>query len=238
MWSFSGPDLKRCGYLLLLACAYAYASTAMAGTPMAVAPVVVKLDNATDFASVEVFNRGTQATGIEVEVLKVSWRDGNEQYEASNDFVVSPPTFRVSGEKSRLVRFHYSGQRQNMEGFYRLFIRQLPEAGITNQVEMVFNIGIPIFVAPLSAQPSLGIRSLATSTVPGGTSPNTAAAELRNTGNVTLTVFELEGTNCPGGPQKVLARISPGQKLALQTDVSRCATAARTDGGRIPLTLH
>ena len=120
MLSFCVTGLAKYG-CLLLACTYALNATA--GMPIAVAPVVVKLDKATDFSSVEVFNRGTLATGIEVEVLKVKWQDGNEQYEASNDFVVSPPAFRVAGEKSRMVRFHYSGQRQNMEGFYRLFIR-------------------------------------------------------------------------------------------------------------------
>ena len=235
MLSFRVTGLPKFGGLLL-ACVYALNATA--GMPIAVAPVVVKLDKATDFSSVEVFNRGTLATGIEVEVLKVKWQDGSEQYEASNDFVVSPPAFRVAGEKSRMVRFHYSGQRQNMEGFYRLFIRQLPEASSTSQVEMVFNIGIPIFIAPLSAQPQLSISSSASSgmTVAGTRAANATTAELRNTGNVTLTVFELEGTSCAGGPQKVVARISPAQKFTLQTDLSRCATAARTDSGRIPLT--
>ena len=239
MLSFHGSGFTGYGCLLVLACAYA--PNATAGMPIAVAPVVVKLDKATDFSSVEVFNRGTLATGIEVEVLKVKWQDGNEQYEASNDFVVSPPAFRVAGEKSRMVRFHYSGQRQNMEGFYRLFIRQLPEASSTSQVEMVFNIGIPIFIAPLSAKPQLSISNSASSgmtgmTVAGTTAANATTAELRNTGHVTLTVFELEGTSCAGGPQKVAARISPAQKFTLPTDLSRCATAARTDSGRIPLT--
>ncbi len=236
MLSFRVTGLLRHGCLLLMACACALNATA--GMPIAVAPVVIKLDKTTDFSSVEVFNRGNQATGIEVEVLKVKWHDGNEQYEATNDFVVSPPAFRVAGEKSRMIRFHYSGQRQNMEGFYRLFIRQLPEASTSSQVEMIFNIGIPIFIAPLTAQPGLSISSSANpgTAVAGTTVANAITAELRNTGNVTLTVFELEGTSCTGGPQKVAARISPAQKFRLPTDVSRCATAARTDSGRIPLT--
>ena len=60
--------------------------------------------------------------------MRVSWVDGKEQYEATQDFVVSPPSFRLGPEKSRMVRFKYSGTRQNVEGFYRLFVRQLPEA--------------------------------------------------------------------------------------------------------------
>ena len=229
MLSFRSTGLAQYGCLLLLACAFAL--NASAGMPIAVAPVVVKLDKATDFSAVEVFNRGTHATGIEVEVLKVKWQDGSEQYEATSDFVVSPPAFRVAGEKSRVVRFHYSGQRHATEGFYRLFIRQLPETSTSNQVEMVFNLGIPIFIAPQISQPALAIgkSSAAAATA--------SSAELRNTGNVTLTVFELDGASCTGGPQKVLARISPAQTLRLPTDVSRCATAARTDAGQIPLTV-
>lgn len=132
----------------------------------------------------------------------------------------------MAATKGRMVRFRYAGPRQDTEGFYRLFIRQLPEALPGNQINMVFNLGVPVFIAPLTARPALALANQT------GSHP---ASELRNTGNVTLNLLKLEGTNCPEGSQTLLGRISPDQKLSLKTDVSQCATGVQTDRGLIPL---
>ncbi len=94
---------------------------------------------------------------------------------------------------------------------------------------MVFKLGVPIFIAPLSPRPSL---MLVRSTGPD------RPPELHNTGNVTLTVVELDGQGCPAGPQKVLARLSPEQKLVLRDSVMSCTTSARTDLGVVQLTAR
>lgn len=206
--------LALAGLLLPLTAAHAAGSI-----PIAVAPVSVKLDVASEYAAVEVSNRGEQATGIEIEVMQVRWKDGQEVYEPTKEFVISPPAFRVQPGKGRMVRFRYLGGRGDMEGFYRLFIRQLPEDSGANQVSMVFNLGVPVFVAPVSSLPALAIGS----------------TELRNTGNVTLSVSQVEGQSCPDGPLKLQVRLAPQQKLALKNDLSRCATGAQTDRGLIPL---
>ena len=199
------------------------------GIPIAVAPVVVRMDMLTEFSAVEVSNRGDRPTSIEVEVVKVTWADGREQYAPTQDFTVSPPVFRMHGGKSRMVRFKFTAQRQENEGFYRLFIHQLPEEIAGNQVTMVFNLGVPIFIAPRRSQPALSLY---------GSTGQGEAAELHNTGNVTLTVMGLDGQGCPSGPQKVLARLSPAQKLVLQNTASSCVTSARTDQGVIQLTAR
>lgn len=205
---------------------------AAANLPLSVSPVVIKMNVATEFAGVSVNNRGDQATGIEVEMLQVRWVDGREQYEATRDFLVSPPTFRLQPKKDRLVRFRYSGTRQDTEGFYRMFIRQLPEGMSTNQINMVVSLGVPIFVAPVTSRPALAIVRAA-----GGDS---AATSLRNTGNVTINVLQLEGENCLVDLQNLPIRISPQQSVLLKTDDAPCATkatSARTDRGLIALPL-
>lgn len=188
--------------------------------PIAVAPVTVRLDVATDIAGVEVSNRGETPSGVEVEIMRVKWVNGLEQYEPTQDFVVSPPSFRLLPSKGRMVRFKYNGARHEMEGFYRLFIRQLPPEQSDNQINMVFNIGIPVFIAPIKATPALEMSA--------------SGGELRNTGNVTLTVLRLEGKDC-ASPLPVTARISPGQKLGIVASQARCATVAQTDKGSIAL---
>lgn len=192
---------------------------AAGSVPLSIAPTSVKLDLATEYASLEVANRGEEPTGIEVEMLHIRWVDGKEQYEPTQNFVVSPPSFRLQPDKSRLVRFRYEGPRDDTEGYYRMFVRQLPGSEGAAQINMVFNIGVPVFVAPTSSRPALQI----------------AGSELRNTGNVSLTVSQLEGNGCPDGTQKVQARVAPQQKVALKADLSRCATGAQTDRGLIPL---
>ncbi|AYQ28962.1 MULTISPECIES: molecular chaperone [unclassified Polaromonas] len=213
-------------WLLALGCLLPPGAACLAaGIPMAVSPVSVKLEIASEYAGVNVSNRGEEATGVQAEILLVRWVAGQEQYEPTSDFVVSPPAFRLQAGKDRMVRFRYSGPRENTERFYRLFVRQLPETSTAGQVNMVFNLGIPIFVAPHQSRPGLSLA---------GTSGG-AGAELHNTGNVTLSVAHLEGKGCPSGPQKVASRLAPGQKFVLRADSPLCATAAQTDRGLIPL---
>lgn len=153
-------------------------------------------------------------------MMRVRWVNGVEQYESSQDFVVSPPSFRLLAGKARVVRFKYNGTRQNTEGFFRLFIRQLPPEQTANQINMVFNIGVPVFIAPVKAAPSMQM--------------STAADELRNTGNVTLTVMSLEGQGC-ASPLVLKVRISPGQKIGLPAAQARCANTVQTDKGSLAL---
>lgn len=193
--------------------------------PIAVSPVVVKLATGIEYASVEVSNRGNQATGVEIEVVRVKWEDGKESYEPTTDFVVSPPAFRVQAGKARMVRFRYSAQRQPSEGFYRLFVRQLLESGESGQINMVFNLGVPIFIEPVAASPALQVTA----------APGAGDMALVNNGNVTLTLLELQGTDCAAQPQKTLGRLSPDQKLIVKSDVLKCATAVRTDRGPVQL---
>jgi P pilus assembly chaperone PapD len=197
-----------------------------AAIPIAVAPVVVQMDTVTEFSAVQVSNRGDRPTSVETAMVKVKWVDGREVYEPTSDFTVSPPVFRLQGGKSRMIRFKYAGQRQDSEGFYRLFIHQLPEKTEGSQVSIIFNLGVPIFIAPLSSRPALMLDASGGQDKP---------AELHNTGNVTLTVIALEGQDCPSSPHKVMLRLSPAQTLVLKDAVPSCVTRARTDQGVIRL---
>jgi P pilus assembly chaperone PapD len=220
MLSFYRRWLVACCLLPLLS------AHAAGSIPLAVAPVMVKMDMATEFGAIEISNRGDQATGMEVEMMRVQWVDGHEQYESTPDFVVSPAAFRLAPNKARMIRFRFSGARQDTEGFYRLFLRQLPEALPGSQINMVFNLGVPVFIAPHNVRPALAL-----STKKG----NNPVSELHNTGNVTLRLLKLEGANCAPAPEALAGRISPNQKLTLKINVSQCATGIQTDHGLIPL---
>lgn len=188
--------------------------------PIAVAPVMVRLEATADIAGVEVSNRGETPSGVEVEIMRVKWVNGLEQYEPTQDFVVSPPSFRLLAGKGRMVRFKYGGTRSEQEGFYRLFIRQLPPEQSDSQINMIFNLGIPVFISPVKSIPALELSA--------------GRDELRNTGNVTLTVLQLQGKDC-AAPVPVAARIAPGQKIGITAAQARCANMAQTDKGVMAL---
>lgn len=221
-WLIAGVFAAFVVYALMSSAKAADANSAI---PIAVSPVMVKMDTATEFSSVEVSNRGDRATGIELEVLKVSWLDGKEIYTPTKDFIVSPPAFRMQGGKGRMVRFRYTADRQATEGFYRLFVRQLLEDSGNGQINMVFNLGVPIFIAPLTSTPAIAL----------GNAAQPDEAELRNTGNVTLTLMQLEGAACPAGPRKLLARVAPAQKLVVKSEGLACMSGVRTDRGLVEL---
>ncbi len=220
--------LVACGLLQL------FSAHAAGNIPLAISPIIVKMGTASQFAAVEVSNRGDQATGIEVEMMRVEWVNGQEKYHPTTDFIVSPATFRLADMRNRMVRFRYSGPRNDTEGFYRLFIRQLPGVVSEKQLNMVFNLGIPVFIAPTTERAALALASPAAGT---GAATGNTSFELRNTGNVTVTLIRLEGgAECPDGKQALQGRISPGQTFALKTNVLPCITNVQTDRGPISLT--
>lgn len=207
----------------LALCASAYA----AATPLGVAPITARIEAGTDYGAVTVSNRGETPTGIDVEIVRMQWAQGKENYAPTEDFVVTPPSFRLQPGKNRLIRFRFNGRHGESEAVYRLFIRQLPEADNASQVSLVLNIGVPIFVSPIQAAPAIGL------------SRNATGAELLNTGNVTLTLLHLEGRDCPGTPFRLQTRLFPGQSVALDAgSPSACASAVQTDRGLVPLTAR
>ncbi len=197
---------------LLLACA------AGAG-PVAVSPVSIKLDNGTDFGNLRVGNPGASQTGVEIEVVRVRIEGGREAYEPASEFIVSPPSFMLQPGDNRLMRFRFTGRRTATEGVYRIFVRQLPDRS-SGAINFAVNIGVPVFVAPTSAQPALVID------------PTPEGARLRNSGNVTLTVRDIEGC---AQPLKVAARLFPQQAVALADGDLACLQTAQSDRGPIGL---
>jgi fimbrial chaperone protein len=210
----------RLAALCLLTAAAAHAQVA----PIAVAPVVVRLQPGTDYGQVDISNRGSLPTGLEVSMVRMRWNGSAEEYTPTGDFVFSPPSLRLEGGKNRLLRFRYVGTRGDTEAAYRLFIRQLPDdSRAPDQIVMLVNLGVPVFVDPPAARPALSL------------SRENDAATLRNVGNVTLTVTELAGEGCPAGAFAVGARLLPDQARPLKDKPLPCVSRALTDRGPVVL---
>lgn len=195
----------------------------VAAAPISVSPVSVKLDAATEVGNLRVGNPGDTSAAVEVEVVRVKIQPGGqEQYEPASEFLITPPAFKLPPGETRLLRFRHTGKRTAMEGVYRIFVRQLPDRSGTG-ISFAVNIGVPVFVAPTTSQPALALLPL-----PQG-------AQLRNSGNVTVTVQQLEGAGCTE-PVKVSARLFPQQTVMVPAVPANCALTAQSDKGSIPLT--
>jgi fimbrial chaperone protein len=188
--------------------------------PVAVSPVSVKLEPGTDFGNLRVGNPGASQTGVEIDVVRVRLEAGREVYEPASEFVVSPPSFMLQPGDNRMMRFRFTGRRSAQEGIYRIFVRQLPDRS-SGAINFAVNIGVPVFVAPTTALPALVID------------PTPEGARLRNSGNVTVTVREIDGC---AQPLKVAARLFPQQTVALADGDIACLQTAQSDRGPISLT--
>ncbi len=82
-------------------------------------------------------------------------------YEDTSDIVVFPPIFKIRKGEQRLVRLGTTLGPTSREGAYRVFVEELPVADPKRSgpgINLVFKVGIPLFVSPLQAsREALGI---------------------------------------------------------------------------------
>ena len=116
-------------------------------------PMRVELSSAAPTAIVTVTNAGDAPVTVQVQAYAWSQPDGNDTYEETRGFIVSPPIFTIAPGANQIVRVALRGQAQaDVEGAYRLLFREVPPAEETAGDKTLFrialNMNIPLFVAP------------------------------------------------------------------------------------------
>ena len=116
--------------------------------------------------------RNDRAREVLYQVTVLSWQvvDGADRYEATEDFIASPPLFTLAPSASQIVRIGFRNPaRLPVEQAYRLVLTEVPtevysvppcpcdtdaEAGV---IEFILQHLLPVFVAPASrgAKPAL-----------------------------------------------------------------------------------
>lgn len=98
------------------------------------------------------------------QVTVMDWHvvDGLDRYAITQDFIASPPLFKLASSASQVVRIGFrSPARQPVEQAYRLVLAEVPRPGNAAEVEGVVDFAVqyllPVFVAPsgTAANPSL-----------------------------------------------------------------------------------
>lgn len=119
-----------------------------------IAPVVV--DVAPDGRAV-IMVRNDRAREVMYQVAILRWRleDGVDRYEATEDFIASPPLFTLASAASLPVRIGFRNPAPlPVEQSYRLVLTEVPRPSDTQagsgMVEFSMQYVIPVFVAPSS----------------------------------------------------------------------------------------
>lgn len=112
-------------------------------------PVRVELSPAQQTAAITLKNMSTQATSIQVQVVKWTQVDGKDVYVSSRELLVSPPIVNIPAGGEQIIRaaLRRPADPKN-ELSYRINLQELPPApapGFTG-VQVALRIGLPVFV--------------------------------------------------------------------------------------------
>lgn len=207
-------------------------------------PMRVELSAASPTAIVTVNNGGDAPVTIQVQAYTWTQPEGQDVYEETRGFIVSPPIFTIAPGAAQILRIALRGKPPTeVEQAYRLIFREVPppEEAATDRAlfRIALNMNIPMFVAPTGAtiapKPAWGLD--------GGADASWRLSIVNDgTGNLRLaglTVSQGESKLAeqdvfvvlPGSKRYIVLpkeRVKPGQPLRVE---------AQSNGGRVDLAL-
>jgi fimbrial chaperone protein len=125
-----------------------------AGAGVQISPTRIQLDANSRVEALTLRNTTNRDKSFQIELSGWSQVDGQDHYQSTTDLLVTPPIFTVPSGEQQIIRI---GLRRppsrDTELSYRVFIQELPQPAPENftGLQMVLRLGIPIFVAPASA---------------------------------------------------------------------------------------
>jgi fimbrial chaperone protein len=207
-------------------------------------PMRVELSAASPTAIVTVNNSGDAPLTVQVQAYTWTQPDGNDVYDESRGFIVSPPIFTIAPGAVQIVRVALRGKPPaEVEQAFRLIFREVPPAEEATADRALFhialNMNIPMYVAPTggAAAPKSAIS------LDGG-SRGGPRLRIANDGTANLRLANLAITQ---GREKLAEQdvfvVLPGATrfIALPTDRLRPGTPlrveAQSNAGRVDLAV-
>jgi len=116
-----------------------------------ISPVIVNVPS-DGRAIITVRNERQREVLYQISVFRWLQVDGVDRYEATQDFIASPPMFTLAAAESQIIRVGFRNpQRLPVEQSYRLFLAEVPRPGENSAergvVEFAMQYAIPVFVA-------------------------------------------------------------------------------------------
>jgi len=145
-------------FLALAACLFSAATSAGSFN---IAPIRIELPAARRAASLEIQNTGDAPAQLQVE--RFLWKrdnGGNDDLEATEAFVVTPPIFTLQPGQRQIVRVLMQVPPDpRRETAYRLILQETPLGDpAPNTVATLLRLSLPVFVTPPGAKPDLAWR--------------------------------------------------------------------------------
>jgi fimbrial chaperone protein len=130
---------------------------AMAGS-FSVAPVRIDMKMPRRAAAIEVQNTGDQPAQLQVERYRwLADRNGDDQLEATEDIIATPPIFTLAPGQKQIVRVLLFGELDpGRESSYRLILQETAlNDPPPNAVQALLRISMPVFISPPNVKPDL-----------------------------------------------------------------------------------
>lgn len=142
----------------LIAAAAWFACASAAAGSFSITPVRIDIAAGRRAASLEIENTGGETAQVQAERFR--WKrdnGGDDELEATDAFVVSPPIFSLAPGQKQIVRVLLLAPTDpRIETAYRLILQEVPQGDPPpNTVATVLRISLPIFVTPAGAQPDV-----------------------------------------------------------------------------------
>jgi len=117
-----------------------------------VTPTRINLANDAPIATLNLSNKASTSTMLQIQTTHWSQTDGQDVYVTSNDLIVSPPIMTIDPGKSQLIRIalRKNGVPHSEEETFRIFVQEIPKYHPANTpgVEFALRFGIPVFISP------------------------------------------------------------------------------------------
>ena len=195
------------------------ASTASAGS-FSVAPVRLDVKMPRRAVSLEVQNTGELPAQLQVERYRwVADKGGDDQLEATDDIVATPPILTLAPGQKQIIRVLVSGnQDPTREATYRVILQETalndPPA---NAVRTLLRISMPLFITPNGAKPNVVWSAERVD--------SQWWLVMENTGNAHAQILAARGEG--GAEIKATGYLLPGEKRRIAVDAPPTAIVAK-----------
>ena len=136
-------------------------STASRATGFAVSPVMFEFAARDKADTMTITSAIDQRKAFEVEIFRWRQVDGKDVLDATEDFLVTPPSFNLAAREVRTLRITRTEPPHDTEETrYRIVLTEIPlfENHIQKQLNVSLKISVPIFVLPIqSVQPKFNL---------------------------------------------------------------------------------
>lgn len=198
---------------------------------MNVSPTMLNLEPG-EAGLLTVSNNGPQPINVQIEGFAWTQTEQGQQISDTRRIVVSPPMTTVNASDSQLIRIiALPGEKPLPEETYRVIVSQLPteEDKRTNQVQLLLQFSVPVFVSTLPPQdPAVQWNITRSST--------SARLSIRNSGVRYIRLSRLKLTRENGTPVPFqsdrITYLSPGmtQSVDLPPDAVMAGAKLRIEG--------